>query len=189
MVAAEDLLGLTGGLIEENEVLQQVHEVRLVADALEERLHIYCARFVLRQALPLLEVFPLAGDRADLRVLAVAEHHHGIVVENVWNGVAVVRIVVFVGGLEILVDILALDKEQRQSVHKPDDVGSPAVEVALNPEFADTQEVVVLGVVEIEHAKSLFDSFAFCVLVAHLDAIADQVVLVLVGGGDRLCRK
>jgi hypothetical protein len=36
------------------------------------------------------EVFPLAGDRADLGFLAVAEHQDGIVMEDMWDCVLVV---------------------------------------------------------------------------------------------------
>ena len=154
VVLGHDLFRGTGGLIKEDEVLHQVDEVRLVADALEHRLHVDYSGVVFVESFPLVEVPPLAGDRPNLPRFAVGEHHDGVVVEEVRDGVPVVRVVLFERHLEIAVDVLALDEEQRQSIHKPDDVSSPAVEVSLNPEFADTQEVVVLGVVEIEHAKS-----------------------------------
>ena len=101
VVAGDDLLRLARGLIEEDEVLQQVHEVALVADALEQRLHVHRARLVLGQALPLVEMLETAGERADLRLHAVAEHDDGVVVEQVRDGVLVVREVLLVGRREI----------------------------------------------------------------------------------------
>ena len=82
---------------------------------------IHRARRLLGQTLPLVEVLPAAGNRTDLRLLAVAEHHDGVVVEQVWNGVAVIGEVLLEGGLEILVQILALDEQQRQTVDEADD--------------------------------------------------------------------
>ena len=93
MVAGEDLPKLARRLVEDDEALHQVHEVALVADTLEQGLHVDRARLLLGQALPLLEVVPAAGDRADPRLLAVAEHDYRVVVEEVGDGVAVVGVV------------------------------------------------------------------------------------------------
>ena len=62
VVAGKDLLCLARGLIEEDEVLHQVHEVSLVADACKQRLHVHHARLLFSQALPVVEVLLLAGD-------------------------------------------------------------------------------------------------------------------------------
>src|SRR3989338_9251292 len=80
MIAGDDLLRAAGGFIEQNEIFHQIEKVILLTHALEQRLHIHRARRFLVQALPLVEVLPAAGDRTDLRLLAVAEHHDGIVV-------------------------------------------------------------------------------------------------------------
>ena len=99
MVAGDDLLRLAGGLIEQHEVLHQVEKVALLAHALEQCLHVHRTRRLLGQTLPLVEMLPATGDRADLRLLAVAEHHDGVVVEQVRDGVAVVGEVLLEGGL------------------------------------------------------------------------------------------
>ena len=88
--------------------------------------------------------------RADLRLLAVAEHYHRVMVEDVGDGVAVVRVVLLKGGLEVPVDVLALDEEQRQAVDEADDVGPAAVEVPFDPQLAHAQEVIVLRCLEVE---------------------------------------
>lgn len=76
---------------------------------------IHRARRLLVQTLPLFEVLPATGDRTDLRLLAAAEHNDGIMVEQVRNSVEVVGEVLLECSLEIIMDVLALDKQQRQS--------------------------------------------------------------------------
>ena len=188
VVAGQDLLQLVCRLVEDDEVLHQIHEVALVTDALEQRLHVDRARLLLGEALPCVEVLPAAGDRADLRLLAVAEHHYRIVVEEMGNGVAVVRVVLLEGGLEVPVDVLALDEQQRQAVDEADDVRPPPVEAAAYPELAHAEKVVVRGVIEVEDPEAVVRQLALGVTERHPNAVAHQRVLLPVGGGDALQR-
>ena len=186
VVAGQDLLQLVCRLVEDDEVLHQIHEIALVADALEERLHVDRARLLLGEALPCVEVLPAAGDRADLRLLAVAEHHYRIVVEEMGNGVAVVRVVLLEGGLEVPVDVLALDEQQRKAVDEADDVRPAPVEIAAHPQLAHAEKVIVGGLVEVEDPEALVHQLALGVAVRDPHAVAHQRVLLPVGGGDAL---
>ena len=182
VVAGQDLPRLAGRLVEEDEVLDEVEKVALVADALQQRLHVHGTRLLLGQPLPLVEVPPPARDGADPRLLAVGEHHHRVVVEEVRDGVAVIGVVLLEGGLQIAVDVLALDEEQRQPVDEADEVRPAAVEIAAHPQLAYAEEVVVIWVVEVEHAQAPLGRPAFLVTVGDLDAVAQQAVLLAVGG-------
>ena len=186
VVASQDLPRLARGIVEKDEVLHQVQEVALVADPLQQRLHVDHARLFLVQALPLVEVFPTAGDRADLRLLAVGEHHHCVVVEEVGDGVAVVGVVPLESGLEVAVDVLALDEQQGQAVDEPDDVGAAAVEVPFHPQLAHAQEVIVGRLVEVEQAQEARLPLAPVVGEDDLYAIPNQLVLLTVGGNEGL---
>ena len=186
MVAGEDLSQLARRLVEDDEVLHQVHEVALVAHALEQRLHVDRARLLLGQALPLVEVVPAAGDRADPRLLAVAEHDHRVVVEEVGDGVAVVGVVPLEGGLQIPVDVLALHEQQRQAVDEAHDVGPAPVEAAAYPQLPHAEEVVVGGIIEVEDPQALAHQIARVVAEPDLHPVAHQRVLLPVGGGDAL---
>ena len=97
-----------------------------------------------------MEMLPLAGNATDLRLLAVAEHHHRVVVEDVGNGIAVVRVVLLKGCPEIPVDVLALDEEQRQTVDEADAVRPPAIEVTFDPQLAHAEKVGILRCLEVE---------------------------------------
>ncbi len=186
VVAGQDLLRFAGGLVEEDEVLQQVQEVALVAHALEQRLHVHRARFFLGQALPFVEVFPLAGDRADLGLFPVAEHHDGVVMEDVGNCVLVVREVLLEGNFQILVDVLALDEQQRQAVDEADDVRPFVVDVAAHPQLAHAEKVIVLRIAIVNHPQPFAHPLVLGVAEGDLHAVADQVVLFAVGGNDGL---
>ena len=186
VVAGQDLPRLAGRVVEEDEILHEVQEVARVADALQQRLHVHRAGLFLCQPLPLVEVAPPAGDRADARLLAVAEHHHRVVVEEVRHGVAVVRVVLLERRLQVAVDVLALDEQQGQAVDEADHVGPAAVEVAAHPQLAHAEEVVVGRLVEVDHAQSALRRLALFVAIGDLYAVAHEVVLLAVGGDDGL---
>ena len=100
--------------------------------------------------------------------------------------VAVIGVVLIEGGLEVPVDVLALDKEQRQTVHKADHVGPPAVETALNPQLAHAEEVVVLRFVKIKHPQSRMCPLALVVTERDRHPVAHQHIFLAVGGHDVL---
>ena len=108
-------------------------KLRLPHTPFSNRFHIDHAGLLLGQALPFVEVLPAAGDGADLRLLAVAEHHHRVVWKTWGTVVAVVRVVALEGGLQVAMEVLALDEEQRQAVDEADEVRPAAVEVRRVP--------------------------------------------------------
>ena len=85
-------------------------------------------------------------------------------VEEVGDGVAVVGIVPLEGGLQIPVDVLALDEQQRQAVHEAHDVGPAPVEAAAHPQLPHAEEVIVGGLVEVEDPQALVHQIAVGVL-------------------------
>ena len=133
-----------------------------------------------------MEVLPPAGDRADLRLLAVAEQHDSVVMEEVGNCIAIVGEVLLKGSLEVAMDVLAFDEQQGQAVDEADDVGSPAVEVAPHPQLAHAEEIIVLRRLEVEDPQPLPRALALVVAEGNLHAIAHQRVLLAVGGDDAL---
>ena len=100
--------------------------------------------------------------------------------------VFVIREVLLKSGLEIAVDVLALDEQQGQAVDEAHDVGSPTVEVAAHPQFAHAEEVVVLRRLEVKDLQPLPHPLALVVVEGDQHAVAQQVVLLAVGGDEGL---
>lgn len=75
--------------------------------------------------------------------------------------------VVVVGVADVLVVTLELDEHQRDPVYESDEVASALVERALNPELLGCDEVVPLGVLEVEHLR--VERFRGSVFPCHLD--------------------
>lgn len=138
------------------------------------------------EPLPLMEVFEAAGHRAKLRVQTVCEHDEGVVVEEVRNGVKIVLEVPLVGGPDVLADVLQLHEQQRHAIDEANDVGSAAVQVAADPQFAYTEKLVPCGVGKVKYPKPLAHQVAIGVAERDLHAVAEQVVLVPVGRRERL---
>ena len=71
-----------------------------------------------------------------------------------------------------LLTFLQLHEQQRQAVDEPDDVGPAAVEIAAHPQLPHAEEMVVLGVIEIEHPQALSHPLALVVAEGDLHAVA-----------------
>ena len=101
VVLGEDLVDAAIGVVVEDEVFQQVEEIRFVTDAPQHGAEIGAPLVRLGEALPLVEELVLAAEGADARVLAVAQDEKGVVVKELRDGVAVVAVVVDIGVLDV----------------------------------------------------------------------------------------
>ncbi len=106
--------------------------------------------------------------------------------KKVRDGVLVVQKVLLVGGADILADVLQLHEQQRQTVDEPDDIRPAAVEIAAHPQFPHTEEMIVFGIVKVEHPQPLSHPFALGIAKGDLYPVPDQVVLLAIGGGHGL---
>ena len=78
-------------------------------------------------------------------------------------------------------DVLQLHEQERDAVDEADQVGASAVERPLDPQLAHREEVVVLGVVEVEDAQATRLHAAARVAIRDLHAVAQEIILLLVG--------
>ena len=188
LVLSDHLDQPLAAVVEQDEVLEQVEEVRLGAHPLEQRLHVHDAGVVLVEALPLAEVLEGRRVAANAGVHAVAEHHERVVMKDVGDGVLVVGEILVVGAPHVAVDVLQLHEQERDAVDETDKVGAAAVERPLDPQLAHREEVVVLGIVEVEDAQGARLHAAARVPVRDLHAVAQQIIFLLVGLQRGLCR-
>lgn len=134
-----------------------------------------------------MEELVLAAQCAHLGLQAVGEDEKGIVVEQGWDGVQVVGVVVRVGVLHVHGALLQFHKQQRNPVDESHDVRAAAVQVAVNFQFLDGQEVVVVWVLEVDDLGPLLPCFAVGALDGDGDAVPDEGVFLLIdlhqGGG------
>ncbi len=93
----------------------------LVADAFEQSFHVHSSRLLFSQAFPLVEVLPFAGD-VPIFACCRCRTSQWRYVGDVRDGVQVVGEVFLEGGFEVLVDVLALDEQERQAVYEADDI-------------------------------------------------------------------
>ena len=191
VVAGEDLRGLGPGVVEQDEVLEQVHERALVAHAQEHRVEIDRARVALGEALPLVEELVLAAERPDLGLEPVGEHHERVEVEELRDGVLVVGVVVLVGAAHVLVVPLELNEQQGYAVHEAHQVGPLVVDPvgAVHPHLLDGGEAVVLRVLEVEDLRLLGVGAPVVANELHRDAVAQHLVLLLVSLQGRVGRE
>jgi hypothetical protein len=188
VIAGDDFAGAAGfGVVEQDEILDQVKEAVLGKHAVEEDLGFHAAFFLLFVALPFGEVLPLAGDGAVAGAVAVTDDEESVVMEGVIDaGLAeVVGQVVVVARPHVEIDSLELDEHQGEAVDETDQIG-PAVVVgdteALDFEFADGEEAVVGGavwagaVLEVEDLGAGVLGLAGGIAPINGDAVADEVV-------------
>ena len=101
--------------------------------------------------------------------------------KDVGDGVLVVGEVLVVGTADVAVDVLQLHEQEGDAVDETDQVGAASVERPLDPQLAHREEVIVLRIVEVEHAQGTRLHAAPRVPICDLHAVAQEVVLLLVG--------
>ena len=180
MVPGEDLCGVAAGMVVENEVFQQIQEVFLLTDTPEHGSQSHTSLFLLVQTLPFMEKFILASQCAHLGFRAVGEDQEGIVVEQMGNGVQVVGVVVGVGILDIHIVLFEFHEQQRNAIHKTNDIRTLPVEIAVDLQLFNGEEMVVFGILEIHNGSVLCLRSSAGLFYGDGDAVPDQEILFLV---------
>ena len=183
VVAGEDLRHGSRRLVIDDEILEEVEQIRLGTCPLQQRLHIHRTWFVLGKTLPGMKELELGGVRTDLRIDAVCENHERVEVEYLRHDLAVIAEVVAVGDGDVLRDVLQLHEDERHAVHEPDDIRTAATaERTAQPQFAHAEEVVVARIGEVEDAQRSLLLRAVRHRVANGDAVEKHLVLLAVDG-------
>ena len=183
VVAGEDLRHGSRRLVIDDEILEEVEQIRLGTCPLQQRLHVHRTWFVLGKTLPGMKELELGGVRTDLRIDAVCENHERVEVEYLRHDLAVIAEVVAVGDGDVLRDVLQLHEDERHAVHKPDDIRTAATaERTAQPQFAYAEKMILVRIVEVEDAQRSLLLHAVRRRVANGDAVEKQLVLLAVDG-------
>ena len=169
IVHAEELMVLPHdlhqpGLVlgEENKVLHQIEQARLVAGAADHHLQGHPARFVLAgDALPLKEPLPVRRQRSHATVRAVAGNHERVSPEERRDVRLVAGQVVREGLLRGHARLLEFHHHQRQPVDEADQIRPPQVERPLDGHLAHQKEIIRLRVLPVDHPHPLDSGSAF----------------------------
>ena len=100
-------------------------------------------------------------------------------IERVRDGVEIVRQVAVVGGADVHINRLELDENDGQAVDETNQIRAPVVmgrAQALNFQFADSHETILLGLPEIDNLDANFLLLALVVAIGHRHPIADHLV-------------
>ena len=138
-----------------------------------------------------MEKLIFAAERADLGLHAVGENQESVVIEQVRDGIEIIRVVVGVSVLHVHRRVFELDEKQRDAVDKIDDIRPSAVEIAVNFHFFYGEEVILCRVLEVDCCGALRLRAAVRMPDCDRDAVAQQEILFLVdlhegGGGEPL---
>ena len=79
-----------------------------------------------------MEELVFAAQCTNLGLHAVTEHQESVVVEQVWDGVQIVGVVVVVGVLHIYGILFQLHKQKRNAVEEAHNIRSAAVVVTVD---------------------------------------------------------
>lgn len=118
MVPGKDLRSWAVVVVEQYEVLEQVEQALLLADAHQHGLKGDAAGVGLAQALPLMEELIGTAKGSNLGFKTVGEHDHRVVVEDLRDCILVVGVVVAVCHIYVLVMALELHEQERHAVHE-----------------------------------------------------------------------
>ncbi len=184
MVLGEDLDERAAALAIEDEVLGEVEQAGVVADAAQDGIERDDARLAFAfNLLPLEEVLPASGEGADTSLAAVGEEDEGVVPEELGDGVFIVAQVVLIGVLQAAMGRFEFDEDEGDAVDEADEIGTAAVHIARDPELRDEQEVVVGGGVPVDEADGLVALVAAGIAHPDDDVVFEQAVDLAVSGG------
>ena len=187
VVPGQYLCRMSSGMVKEDKVFQQIQEIFLFANAAKHGFQRHAALFLLRQALPFMEELILAAQRTDLGFRSIGEDQESVVVEQMGNGVEIIGVVVGVGILHVHRVLLQFNKQQRNPIDETDNIRAAAVQVTVDLQLFDGEEMVVIGIPEVDDRGI----FGFCpaagLLHGDRDTIPNEEILLLVdlqqGGG------
>ena len=187
VVPGQYLCRMSSGMVKEDKVFQQIQEIFLFANAAKHGFQRHAALFLLRQALPFMEELILAAQRTDLGFRSIGEDQESVVVEQMGNGVEIIGVVVGVGILHVHRVLLQFNKQQRNPIDETDNIRAAAVQVTVDLQLFDGEEMVVIGIPEVDDRGT----FGFCpaagLLHGDRDTIPNEEILLLVdlqqGGG------
>ena len=180
VVAGEDLGDTAARVVVQDEVFKEIHEILLVTDTEEHGLQIHRSHLILLESLPFVEELVFGAEGTDLGLQTVGEHEEGVEVEQMGDGIQIIGVVAVIGGLDVHVLLFQLDEQERDTVDKAHDIGSAAVQIAVDLHLLDREKMVFGGLFEIEDG-----GVAGLVCTARLsdlygDAVAEHGILFLV---------
>ena len=180
VVAGENLDRISIGMIVKNEIRQQVKECFFFANSAKHRLECNGPRIGFLESFPFVEKVILAAKRADFRLYAIRKHQKGIVIEKLRNRRKVIRVVVIVGVLHGNIVTLEFHEQKRDAIYKTHNIGTAAINFAVNFHLLDGEKIVILRVRKINDKSPLNIRCSVGFLVRDRNAIANKAVLFFV---------
>ena len=104
------------------------------------------------------------------------------------NGVQIVCVVLVIGFYHIHIMILQLYKQQRQTIDKTYDVGSPTVIGSLDPQLTNGNKAILLRICKVNHFCFSCARSSVWSGIRNIYAIPYQLILCLIGLHERSCR-
>ena len=141
-----------------------------------------------------MEKLVLAAEGAHLGLHPVGEDQKGVVIEEVGDGVQIVRVVVGVGVLHVHRGVFQLHEQKRQAVDKADDICPSAVKVAVDLHLLDGKEAVLCRVLKVDHHGAALLRAPVRAADGDGDAVAQEEVFLLIDlqkrrGGEPLLQR
>ena len=180
MVARHDFGGVAVGMVVEDEIFKKVEKVLLFADAAQHGRQFDAAFIFFLEPFPVMEEFVSATERAHFRGQSIGENQKGVGVEQLRDGVQIVRIVVGIGVLHIHIRVFEFNEQQRNAVDKTDDVRPSAIQIAVDFHLLDRQKAIVLRILEVDDGGAFFLRAAVRMAIRHVDAVANHGIFLFI---------
>ncbi len=112
--------------------------------------------------------------------MAIGNDDQSVPVKKMQNGVQIIGIVFLVRAIDVHLEALELDEYKVQAVDEADYIRAAQPQLAGHPQLAHCEITIVFGFIEIDQAQAFLDQPAGSVAAFHGNAIAQQLVLLLV---------
>ncbi len=182
VIASDQLYQAALFVTKEREVFHDVEQAIFFTGAANKRFQRDDSRlFLVADLFPFKEMFPASRHTADPALVSIGEQDKGVVPEELRDGVFVVAQVIVKGMLQSLMRGFQLDQDQRQAVHKADQIRAALVDIPGNPHLRNEQEIVITGLIPVDDLYFFFNLFIRLVPKTHLYTILEHQVNLAVG--------
>ena len=180
MITGKNLCCTSAGMIKQNKILEQIKEIFLFTYTTKHGFKRNTALVILSKTFPLMEELIFTSKSAHFRFCSVRKHKEGIVIEQMWNGILIISIVIVICILYIHSILFQLHKQQWNTIYKANDIRPSAVQIAVDFQFFNSKKIVVVWILKInDHCFPCF-RLSIRLLYSNRDSITNQKIFLFI---------
>ena len=180
MITGKNLCCTSAGMVKQNKIFEQIKEIFFLTNTTKHGFKRNTALVFFRKTFPLMEELIFTSESAYFSFCSVRKHKESIVIEQMWNGILIVGIVIIICILYIHGILFQLHKQQWNTIYKANNIRPSAVQIAMNFQFFDSKKIIVVRILKIDNRCFLCFCLPIRFLYRNRNSVTNQKVFLLI---------